>query len=113
MKNYIQPGKMVTAIAPVGGALSGTAYLIGSLFGVAATSQAAGEDVEIATVGVFELPKVAGQAWAAPFAAVYWDNSAKKITITASGNKLVGVATKAAGGSATKVNVRLDGAAVV
>ncbi|MEY9184644.1 DUF2190 family protein [Bradyrhizobium sp. USDA 313] len=109
MKNYIQPGKMVTATAPVGGTVSGTAYLIGSLFGVAATSQAAGEDVEIATVGVFELPKVAAQAWAAPFAAVYWDNAAKNVTNVAAGNTKIGINMKAQGAADTVARIRLNG----
>ncbi|UVO29919.1 DUF2190 family protein [Bradyrhizobium arachidis] len=109
MKNYIQPGKMVTATAPAGGTVSGTAYLIGSLFGVAATTQAVGEDVEIATEGVFELPKVAAQAWAAAFAAVYWDNTAKNVTNVSAGNTKIGINMKAQGAADTVARIRLNG----
>lgn len=62
MKNYVQPGRSVTVSAPVGGALSGDGVMIGSLFGVAAFNAEAGEDLEIETQGVFDLPKTAAQA---------------------------------------------------
>jgi len=109
MKNFVQPGEIVTAIAPSGGTVSGTPYLIGSLFGVAATSQAAGAEVEMATEGVFELPKVTGQAWAAAFAAIYWDNTAKNCTTTSAGNTKIGVNLKAQGSGDTVARVRLNG----
>lgn len=109
MKNYIQSGKMVTAIAPSGGVVSGNAYLIGSLFGVAATSEDQGSEVEIATVGVFELPKTTSQAWASAFAAIYWDNSTKKLTTTSSGNTKIGINMKAEASDAAVARVRLNG----
>jgi predicted RecA/RadA family phage recombinase len=109
MKNFIQPGRMVTAVAPSGGVVSGNAYLIGSLFGVAATTQDQGAEVEIATDGVFELPKTTSQAWAAAFAAIYWDNSTKKLTTTSSGNTKVGINMKVEASDAAIARVRLNG----
>ncbi|MFK4385824.1 DUF2190 family protein [Bradyrhizobium sp. USDA 223] len=110
MKNFVQPGDIVTAIAPAGGTVSGTPYLIGALFGVATTTQAAGEEVELATVGVFELPKVAAQAWATAFAAIYWDNAAKNCTTAAAGNTKIGVNMLPQGAADSKARIRLNGA---
>ena len=55
--NYIQPGRVLTVPAPVGGALSGAPVLIGCLFGVAQHDAAEGQDLEILTEEVVELPK--------------------------------------------------------
>ena len=43
-------------------------------------------------------------------AKLYWDNTNKRLTLTSSGNTLVGAAIAAAGTSATTVSVLLDGA---
>jgi len=43
--------------APTGSATSGQGVLVGSLFGVAAFTAAEGESVEVATTGVYEMPK--------------------------------------------------------
>lgn len=94
MKNFVKPAVVVTAIAPAGGAVSGTGYLIGTLFGVAGISAAAGAEFEMQIVGQFKLPKVAAQAWT-QFANVYWDDTAKNVTTTASGNTLIGKAAYA------------------
>jgi predicted RecA/RadA family phage recombinase len=65
MKNFIQRGDMITVTAPTGGVTSGQGVLVGSLFGVAATTAAEGESVEIDTVGVYELPKLVSAVIAA------------------------------------------------
>ena len=106
MKNFIQSGDTITVAAPADVA-SGAGVLVGTLFGIAAYGALSGVDVEIATRGVFELPKVSAQAWTQG-AAVYWDNTAKLATTTASGNTLIGKAVAvAANPSATGV-VRLN-----
>ena len=109
MKNYVQPGKTITLTAPYA-VTSGDGLLVGSIFGVAAATAALGEAVEAALVGVYDLKKVASQAWAAGDK-IYWDNTAKELTTTASGNTKVGAAVKAAGSGETTVVVRLNGAA--
>lgn len=108
MKNYVQPGKIVTVIAPAD-VTSGSGLLVGSLFGVCTTDAKSGEDVEVQTVGVFELPKTTSQAWAAAWAAIYWDNSTKKLTTTSSGNTKVGVNMKAQGANDAVARIRLNG----
>lgn len=111
MKNYVMPGHNVTAIAPNGGVASGEPILIGNLFGIAATTQAAGEEVELATVGVYDLPKTAVAVTAGAIA--YFDESAGMVTTDddTGSNKRVGIFVAAAADSATIGRVRLDGAA--
>lgn len=109
MKNYVQPGNTISLTAPYAVA-SGDGLLVGSIFGVAACSAALGETVEAALVGVFDLKKVASQAWAAGDK-VYWDNTNKETTKTATANTLIGIATEAVAGGAGDVigRVRLNG----
>ena len=111
MKNFVQPGHTLTSIAPAGGILSGAGLLDGSLFGVAGYDAAAGAEVEIDVVGVFDLANTAAQAFARGDK-VYWNNSTKLATSTSSGNSLIGAATAVAGGSDATVRVRLNGVTV-
>ena len=110
MKNYVQPGNTITLTAPYA-VTSGDGLLIGSIFGVAAGTAAVGEAVEAALTGVYDLKKVASQAWAAGDK-VYWDNTAKEATKTTTSNTLIGVAVIAVAGGAgdTIGRVRLNGA---
>ena len=98
MKNFVQPGANLTLPAPYARA-SGEGALIGSIFGVASVDVANGVDAVFVTEGVFDLAKAASQAWTVG-AKVYWDNTAKNCTTTASANTLIGVATAAAASGA-------------
>lgn len=111
MKNFVQPGNVLTATAPVGGVISGAGLLVGSLFGVAAYTAAAGDDVELAVEGVFDLPKLSAQAWTVG-QLVYWDNTNFWCTTVASTNKLIGVAAQVAANPSAIGRVRLNGAFV-
>ena len=108
MKNYVQPGNTVTLTAPYA-VTSGDGLLVGSIFGVAAGDATNAETVETALVGVFDLKKVGSQAWSAGDK-VYWDNTNKEASKTATGNTLIGVATEAVAGGAADVigRVRLN-----
>ena len=110
MKTYVQPGNTITLTAPYAVA-SGDGLLVGSIFGVAAGSAALGETVEASLVGVFDLKKVASQAWAVGDR-IYWDNAARQTTKVTTSNTLIGVATEAVAGGATDLigRVRLNGA---
>ena len=110
MINFVKKGEVVTRTAPVGGVVSGTAYLIGSLLVVATVDADAAAQFEGLTRGVVTLPKATGQAWTEGLK-LYWDDSAKKITSTSGGNTLVGVADAAAASADTTGDVRLDGVA--
>jgi len=107
VKNYIQPGKVVTVPAPYD-VTSGDGALVGALFGIASTNAASGDDVEIETCGVFEIKKTSAQAWTVG-AKVYWDNTNKVATTTASGNTLIGAAVQAAANPSETGVVRLNG----
>lgn len=90
-RNFIQPGDTITMTAPYAVA-SGGGVLVGAVFGVALHDAAQGAPLEAKRAGVFDMPKAAGQAWVADTTKLYWDNAAKNLTSTATGNTLVGVA---------------------
>ena len=106
MKNFVQPGNVMTFTGLTGGHLSGDLVIVGAAFGISAYNVAEGAEGELAMGGVYKLPKATGAI--TEFAAVYWDNTAKKVTTTASGNTKIGVAAKAVLSAATEVEVRLN-----
>ena len=108
MKNYTQAGERVTLAAPYD-VLSGGGLLVGSIFGVAINDALSGASVETAVEGVFRLAKTSAQAWTVG-ALIYWDNTNKVATSTASTNKLIGVATAVADNPSATGLVRLNGA---
>lgn len=107
MQNYVESGDNLTLAAPSGGVVSGTPYLIGTLFGVAATTAAQGDDFVLKTMGVFDLPKTSALAISVGDA-LYWDNTAKELNKTSSGNTLVGKAVAGAANPSATVRVRLN-----
>ena len=110
MRNFIQPGKVLTCTAPTGGVESGKGYKIGQLFVVATHGAAAGAPFEGMTTGVFQLPKLSAQAWTEG-ALVYWDADDAQCTTVASGNLLIGCAGAAAANPSPTGIVRLNGVA--
>lgn len=110
MTNYLGSGDPITVPAPSGGVVSGLVYLLGTLIAVAASTAAEGVLVAFKTTGEFRVPKAASQAWTVG-AKVYWDDTNKVFTTSASGNTLAGVAVEAVGSGAGETigKVRLDG----
>lgn len=108
MKNFVQPGDVISVPAPAN-VTAGGAVLVGSLFGVAVNTALSGAAVEIAVTGVFDLPKTAAQAWTVG-QLLYWSGTA--VTNVASTNKLIGVAAAAAQSADTVGRVRLNGAGI-
>ena len=106
-KNYVQPGVNLTLPAPTN-VTSGSGVLVGTIFGVTADGALSGEDVDLVTEGVFTLPKVSAQAITVG-AKVYWDDTAKLVTTTATSNTLIGAAVAAAANPSGTVAVRLNG----
>ena len=94
MKTFIQPGASLTVTAPYA-VTSGQGVLIGALFGLAAYDAAIGGTVEVQTKGVFDIAKEPALAISAG-ARVFWDNTNRRITTTATGNHHVGLAVLAA-----------------
>lgn len=106
MKNFVQKGENITVAAPAA-VSSGAGVLVGALFGVANSDAAIGENLTLATVGVFELPKVTLDAIAVG-AAVFWDDTAKKVTVTGPADGQIGHAVAAAANPSATVKVRLS-----
>lgn len=106
MKNFVQPGNVVTFTGLSGGHLSGDLVIIGLMFGISAYNVAEGAEGELALGGVYSLPKATGALTEG--AAVYWDNTNKNVTTTASANTKIGVAVKAAVSGATEAIIRLN-----
>lgn len=110
MKTYIQNGHVITVPTPAGGIASGDGLIVGSVFGIAAYSAAEGDPLELATTGIYKLPK-ATAAVLTVGARVAWDNTAKQVNAPGAGRFPIGIATEAAGNGVTSVAVRLDGVA--
>jgi len=108
MKNYIQPGETITLTAPYA-VSSGGGALVGAIFGVAVGDVANGAQGEFRTTGVYSLTKETGTAWAVGDL-IYWDNTNRRCTKTATNNKLIGVAVAAAASGDAVGRVRLNGA---
>jgi predicted RecA/RadA family phage recombinase len=107
MLNYVQPGDTLDLTAPTGGVVSGEPALFGALFGVACSSASEGHRLAVKVEGVFTLPKAPGTGLTEG-QKVYWDNSAKLITGTASGNTMVGHAVETVAAAAVEIAVRLS-----
>ena len=105
-KNFIQPGNTLTLTAP-SDVSSGDGVLVGTIFGVAAGAAVSGAELEAVVEGVFEMTKATGAITQG--AKVYWDNTNKNVTTTATANTLIGAATVAAASGDATVPVRLNG----
>ena len=109
MKTFIQHGDCLTVPAPAGGTVSGQLYKVGSIIGVAATTEAAGDPVVLKLDGVFGLTKVSAQAWAIGDP-IYMNTTSRSLTnVSATGLVLVGVATDVAANPSTTGACRLNG----
>ena len=112
MKNFVQKGDVLTAIAPTGGVSSGEGVLLNGLFGVAAFSAAEGEEFEHVIEGVVTLPKES------PLAVNYgdrlfWNDTAGEVTTTATGNFAIGFAAETLGAITSEITVKLRGSTPV
>lgn len=110
MKNFIQPGKVVTVAAPRN-VLSGELVIVGLLAGIAATDALSGAPVEIVTEGVFTLAKTSAQAWATVGLAIYGvPGTGLTTTAVTAGNVLIGTNLATALNPSGTGLVRLNGA---
>lgn len=105
-KKFIQPGEVIDYTA--GSALTaGTVVVIGVRIGVLLTDLESGETGAAQVTGVFEITKLTTDD-VARGVLLYWDATNSRLTTTASGNTLAGYAWKAAGTSATTVQIKLN-----
>lgn len=107
MKNCNQEADTVSLIAPYDVA-SGAGLLVGAIFGVASSAALSGAPVEAARKGSFTLACNSTDTTTVG-AKLYWDNTSKRLTTTASGNTLVGAALNAKTSGQTAVMALLDG----
>lgn len=113
MKNLVQKGDTLTLAAPYA-VDGGEGVLIGLLFGVACGDAENGAEVDVATVGVFDIAKPSADVFTVG-APVYFDTTSKTArsgtdtdSNSAGDNEaLIGVAVAAAGAGATTVRVKL------
>lgn len=107
MKNAVCSGDTIT-VTLAAATIAGTALLIGSIIGVAVTSGAIGDPVAHKVEGVFELPKNPANT-VTQGAKLYWDDTNKRLTTTASGNTEAGIAWLAADNTVSSVQIKLKG----
>jgi predicted RecA/RadA family phage recombinase len=112
--NFIQPGKVMTFIAPSGGVVSGTPVLIQGTVVVPTTTVAQTLPFEGITEGVFSAPKATGATWTTG-QTLYWDSTAGNFATAQSATaRRAGTAAAPAASGDTTGNVKLNniGAAV-
>lgn len=108
MKNRIDDGTQLKFTAPSGGATSGVGYIIGDTFVIANFDAAEGEECIGEITGTYDLPAVSGDT-GTEGTLVYWDDSGKEVTLTASTHKIVGVYAEDKINAQVLVRVRLNG----
>lgn len=123
MQNYKSSGEIqeITLGSGETALASGKARLVGGRLGVISAltrdgqtvmSNAASAEGDIATIhykGVYTLPKATSQAWSTVGAKVYWDDTNKRLTTTASGNTACGYIWAAAAADDTTGTIVLHG----
>ena len=89
MNTYVQPGKTLdyTHTAVVA---SGVAVLIGTILVIPGTNAGIGVPFPGTIDGVFNIVCATGTAWTMN-TPVYWDDTNKRVTITATGNTKIGM----------------------
>ena len=113
-RSFIQPGDVLTLIAPAGGVTAGTGVLVGSQFTIAKTTAVATAVFDGDAVGVHSHAKAASQAWTAG-QVVYWDDTNKIFSNVATvgffgqGGVFIAVEAVAGGAGDTTGKVRLTG----
>lgn len=83
MKNYVQPGNVITIAAPAA-MVSGEGRVVGDLFVVATTDMTAGEAGAFLVSGIVRLPAKTGDTFILG-QKVYWDATGA-VTVTAPAN---------------------------
>lgn len=106
-KNFVQPGRQLTLVAPAGGVIGGVGVLIGVTFGIALQTAAAAASFDLSTSGVWDLIKLNTEVWVVGDK-IYWDNANARATNSpASGLRRIGYAVAAAANPSVVGRVRL------
>jgi predicted RecA/RadA family phage recombinase len=110
MKNFVQPGDVVT-ITAAAAALSGAPVLQNGLFGVATLDAAAGDPLPLAIEGVFDLPK--DDAAITSGAKVFYTSEGVVSATAGDPAQNIGVAIAASAAGDTTARVKLNGGFVL
>jgi predicted RecA/RadA family phage recombinase len=114
MQNFVQTGKVVTVVAPYAVSSGGGVLVTGTgfIFGIAINNQNSGDYMDMNIEGVYDLAKDTSTFNQGDY--VYWNNTTKLATSTATGNEKIGVAvlaqpngTVAPGGASGDPTVRV------
>lgn len=105
MKLYVRPGDAIPLVLPYN-VTSGQGVLVGAIFGVATTDGLSGATIECAIDGVIDITKEPSLV-ITQGARLFWDNTNRRLTTTATGNFHVGFAAAAAAGADTTVRTLL------
>lgn len=106
MKNAVSTGTVVDYAASADVASGGVVLMV-TRIGIAVNNIKAGETGPAQVVGNFSVAKLSSDV-VAQGDALYWDNTNKRLTKTASGNTYAGWATAAAGNGVTTVNIKIN-----
>lgn len=110
MKNYIQPGDVLTITNGATAVASGGGLLVGGRVAIATGAIAANAQGEVMVRGVFSHAKsTAAGSGGAQGANAYWDNTARNFTAVATANTLAGYFAKACVDADTTCEVKLTG----
>lgn len=109
MKNYEQPGEVLTLVAPSGGTTAGVGFFFGDLFVVPTTTVDEGEEVECLRTGVFSLAKATGTGFTAGDQAPF-DVSADQVDGAAAdaADRTCGIVVEDAASADTTVKVLIN-----
>lgn len=107
MKNCIVLEGRTVDHTPAAARASGAATLIGTKIGVAVADVAISTQGVFYVKGVFELPKLTTDV-VTQGAALYWDNTNLRLTLTSAGNTYAGYAYAAAGNGVTTAQIVLN-----
>jgi predicted RecA/RadA family phage recombinase len=105
MKNYVRPGDSIPLVLPYT-VTSGQGVLVGAIFGVATTDGSSGATIECLTDGVVDITKEPSLV-VTQGARLFWDNTNRRLTTTATSNFHVGFAASAAAAADTTVRTLL------
>ncbi len=108
MRNFKQPGLIVTLTAP-SAVVAGQVIQVGQIVGIVVNDAASGAEMEVQRMGLFEgLAKETGTAWTEG-ALIHWNGTAFSAAALATGDLVVGYAAAAAASGATVGDVILTG----
>lgn len=104
--SHVSDGCIISVAAPYARE-PGQGMLVGAAFGIATKTAALNEVIPMALEGEYRIAKKTADSFTVGLLC-YWDDTAKEVTITATGNRRIGWATEAIGAVAGTVTVRLS-----